>query len=47
MHVALEDLKLEHLWVIHPGEKTYSLTEKITVAPLSSIKQIINRYVHE
>lgn len=44
MHVALEDLKLEHLWVIHPGERTYPLTEKITAAPLSSIKQIFESH---
>ncbi len=35
MHSALNDLNLEHLWVIYPGEETYELSEKITVFPLS------------
>lgn len=38
MHVALEELHLEHLFVIHPGSKTYPLQEKITVVPLSRIE---------
>jgi predicted AAA+ superfamily ATPase len=37
MHVALQDLKLEHLWVIYPGTQEYKLHEKITVAPLKTI----------
>jgi len=37
MHVALQDLKLEHLWVIYPGNQEYKLHEKITVAPLKTI----------
>ena len=38
MHVAIEELQLEHLFVIHPGPKTYPLQEKITVVPLSRIQ---------
>ena len=38
MHIALEELHLEHLFVIHPGSKTYPLQEKITVVPLSRIE---------
>jgi predicted AAA+ superfamily ATPase len=37
MHVALDDLKLEHLWVVYPGTLRYSLTEKITALPLREI----------
>lgn len=37
MHVALADLKLEHLWVIYPGAQRYPLTEKITALPLREI----------
>jgi predicted AAA+ superfamily ATPase len=37
MHVALEDLKLEHLWVVYPGTLRYGLTEKITALPLREI----------
>lgn len=34
MHVAIETLRLDHLWVIYPGTKSYRLDEKITVVPL-------------
>lgn len=34
MHQAIEDLDLEHLWVIYPGDRKYALSEKITVLPL-------------
>lgn len=39
MHVAIEDLGLEHLWVVYPGDETYSLDRKITVIPLEEILQ--------
>ena len=34
MHIALEDLKLDHLTIITPGNKTYALDEKISVSHL-------------
>jgi len=37
MLVALEDLKLEYLWIVYPGEQEYSVDEKITVCPLREI----------
>ncbi len=37
MHQAIEDLELDELWVVYPGNQQYRLTEKITVIPLSSI----------
>ena len=37
MHVALEDLRLEHLWVIYPGTLRYALAERITALPLREI----------
>lgn len=40
MHIALEDLKLEHLWVIYPGTRRYPLTENMTALPLREIQQI-------
>ncbi len=30
MRVAMDDLKLEHLWVVYPGDDTYRLDEKIS-----------------
>lgn len=34
MHVAMEDLRLEHIWVVYPGEVRYPLTDTITALPL-------------
>jgi hypothetical protein len=34
MRVALTDLKLDRLYVLYPGDKTYSLAEKVEVIPL-------------
>jgi len=36
--LALEDLKLEGLWVVYPGKAAYGLTEKIQVLLLSHIR---------
>jgi uncharacterized protein len=40
MHIAMDDLKLEHLWVIYPGKLRYAMTETITALPLREIHQI-------
>jgi hypothetical protein len=40
MHVALDDLKLEHLWVVYPGTLRYSMTDKITALPLREISTL-------
>lgn len=37
MQIALEDLQLNHLAVIYPGERLYPLGEKVTAVPLSSL----------
>lgn len=37
MRAALEDLRLEHLWVIYPGADRYHLDARITVVPASEI----------
>lgn len=42
MHQAIEDLSLDHLWVIYPGDKIYSLAPKITVLPLLDLAGIKN-----
>ncbi|MCY3714386.1 MAG: ATP-binding protein [Gemmatimonadetes bacterium] len=38
MRIALEDLALDHLYVVYPGSKTYTIGKDITVTPLSHIK---------
>jgi len=37
MRIALEDLHLDHLWVLYPGPHIYPLHEKITAQPLTMI----------
>ena len=37
MHIALDDLKLEHMWVVYPGTVRYQMTEKMTALPLREI----------
>ena len=40
MHIVAEDLGLEHLWVVYPGELAYPLTEGITVTPLAEVPDL-------
>jgi len=40
MNVALQDLELEHLWVIYPGPQEYALDEKISVVPLEAVARL-------
>jgi predicted AAA+ superfamily ATPase len=37
MHVAVNDLSLDALWIVYPGDKAYPVTDKITVRPLTSL----------
>ena len=37
MHIAMEDLKLEHLWVVYPGSLRYAMTDRITALPLREV----------
>lgn len=41
MHVALQDLRLDHLWVIYPGSEAYPLHERVTAIPLDEVKDPI------
>lgn len=40
MHIARQDLKLEHLRVVCPGPLRYSMNDQITALPLREISQI-------
>ncbi len=40
MRIAIEDLKLEQLWIIYPGKITYQADDKITVMPLMEIESL-------
>ena len=37
MHIALQDLHLDHLWVIYPGQQEYALHDHITVITLEAV----------
>ncbi len=45
MRTALADLRLEHLTVLYPGTRRYSLQERITVVPLSEVASGDLRFV--
>ena len=40
MRVALADLRLDHLWVLYPGDETYPLADRITVLPAAQIPNL-------
>ena len=37
MRIALEDLKLDRLIVVYPGERRYPLAERVEVVPLADL----------
>lgn len=37
MHIALQDLQLDQLWVVYPGTRRYALGEKVECVPLGEI----------
>jgi len=39
MHIALQDLALDHLVIIYPGARAYPLSERVTVAPLAQLAE--------
>jgi predicted AAA+ superfamily ATPase len=43
MLVALNDLKLESLWIIYPGDQEYPVDDKITALPLGEIGRLRSR----
>ena len=40
MHIVKDDLGLEHLWVVYPGDLEYSLGDSITAWPLGRIREL-------
>ena len=40
MRVALDDLKLDHLWIIYPGQHSYPVDDKISVRSVSNIRHL-------
>ena len=40
MRIALDDLNLDHLWIIYPGQDSYPVDDKISVRSVSDIRQL-------
>jgi predicted AAA+ superfamily ATPase len=40
MKIALDDLELEHLYVVYPGSLSYPLADKISALPLTAIGEV-------
>lgn len=40
MNIALEDLKLDHIYIIFPGTMSFAMNEKITACGLDALKEI-------
>jgi predicted AAA+ superfamily ATPase len=43
MQVAVEDLNLDHLWLIYPGEHSFPVQRKISAWPLKEIDKLPDR----
>lgn len=41
MHITLEDLQLDRLWVVYPGTRRYTLGPKVDCVPLNMVKGTI------
>jgi hypothetical protein len=42
MHIAIEDLRLDRLFVVYPGDRRYSLTDKIEAVPLARLEDVVD-----
>lgn len=41
MRMALDDLKLDRLFVVYPGEKDYTLDARIEAVPLPNLERAV------
>ena len=44
MHIALADLQLDHLWVVHPGSHRHPLAKKIEAIGLAELTTSAERF---
>lgn len=42
MRIALQDLQLDHLWIVTPGPHHYPIDPSLSVVPLTSVREILN-----
>jgi len=38
--VRRSDLGLEHLWIVYPGDESYTLDDRISVLPVAGIPRL-------
>jgi uncharacterized protein len=43
MRIALQDLELDALYVVYPGERRYALAERVQAVPLSAVLPVASR----
>lgn len=41
MHITLSDLDLDHLYIVHPGENSFALTENISAITLPGVLKLL------
>lgn len=41
MRIAIDDLSLEHLWVVYPGDTRYALAPRAIALPASHVPDLI------
>ena len=44
IHIVFHDLKLEKLWVIHPGNRSYPIGERTEVVPLRNLNSLLETH---
>ena len=42
MRAALDSLRLDHIWILYPGDQVYALDGRISALPISRIPEIID-----
>jgi len=42
MRIAQQDLSLDHLYIVHPGQHDYPLDDSITATPLTKLVQVLH-----
>jgi hypothetical protein len=42
MHIAMEDLNLNHLYIVHPGKNSFPIQKNITALVLKDLADQLN-----
>lgn len=41
MYIAVQDLGLEQMWVVFPGERRLTLAERISTLPVAAMEEAV------